>query len=116
MEVARTAEVVWYATGRFYAQTAWFTFAAKPFKAPSIDNGGLSIGLDATGEFSVYLRDEPGASFDDPDSFFAGRNIATFARVAIVPTTKVAASPATTLLSNVFTARLVESTPFDFCG
>lgn len=146
MDVARTAEVVWYVTGRFYASetggllldvgyflhlqgvegklfdgersesTALLTFAATPFSAPSIDNGGLGIGIDATGEFSIFLRESPGASFDDPSSFSTGRCIATFERVAIVPTTKVAATAATTLLSNVFTAKLVSSQPFTFAG
>lgn len=146
MDVARTGEVVWYATGRFYAtsdgslldvgyflhlqgldgslfsdrhtseKTALFTFSAEPFKAPSIDNGGLSIGIDATGQFSLYLRETPGATFDDPKSFAAGTCIATFSRVAIVPTIKVAVSSAETILSNVFTAKLVSSQPFTFCG
>lgn len=147
MDVARTAEVVWYVTGRFYASesdgslldvgyflhlqgvgaklfdgerrsesTALLTFAAAPFSAPSIDNGGLGIGIDELGGFSVYLRESPGATFDDPDSFAAGQCIATFERVAIVPTTKVTATAATTLLSNVFTARLVSSQPFTFGG
>src|SRR5688572_6688630 len=102
MDVARAGEVVWYVTGRFYAtadgalldvgyflhlqgidaplfsektmseQTALLTFSAAPFKAPTIDNGGLRIGIDATGEFSLYLRDMPGATFDDPDTFAVG--------------------------------------------
>lgn len=144
MDVARTGEVVWYVTGRFYAtadgslldvgyflnlqgidaplftektmseRTALLTFSAAPFKAPSIDNGGLSIGIDATGEFSLYLRDTPGATFDDPDSFAVGTCIATFSRVAIVPTSKVAVSSAETVLSNVFTAKLVSSQRFAF--
>jgi hypothetical protein len=146
MDVARTAEVVWYVTGRFYASesdgslldvgyflslqgvdgklfdgamsesAALLTFAATPFCAPSIDNGGLSIGIDDTGEFSIYLRESPGATFDDPSSFSTGKCIATFERVAIVPTTKVSAGAATTLLSNVFTARLVSSQPFTLGG
>lgn len=145
-EVAKTGEVVWYATGRFYARangdlldvgyflnlqgitaplfdgkqmseaTAYFTFAADPFTAPTIDNGGLTIGIDATGSFGVYLRETPGATFDDPDSFAKGTCIATFSRVAIVPTTKVAVGSASTLLSNVFTAKLQSSQPFTFGG
>lgn len=146
MSVATTGEVVWYATGRFYAtsdgslldvgyflhlqgidgplfsektmseKTALFTFAAAPFTAPSIDNGGLSIGIDATGEFSIYLRETPGATFDDPDSFAEGTCIATFSRVAIVPTSKIAVSSAETILSNVFTAKLVSSQAFTLAG
>lgn len=144
---ARVAEVVWYATGRFYVDTegkvfdvgyflhlqgidaplfdgkakseanARFTFSAEPFDAPPVDNGGLSIGLDERGTFSLYLRERgDGASFDDPSSFAAGLCVATFRRVAIVPTVKIATSSTVTLLSNVFTARLIESTPFEFEG
>ncbi len=133
-------EVVWYVTGRFYAdssgnlydvgyflnlqgiatatseETAWFTFSAEPFSAPMIQNGSLSIGIDETGSFSIYLRDEPGATFDDPNSFAAGTCIATFTRIAIVPTVKVGIGAPNTLLSNVFTAQLVSSQPFAFQG
>jgi len=150
VELARTAEVVWHATGRFYStvanahghsklldvgyflhiqgisqplfdgeiseRTARFTFAAEPFTAPTITNGGLNIGLDFDGIFSLFLRDSIGASFDDPASFAIGRCIGTFKRVAIVPTVKVGMSSSETLLSNVFSARLVSSVPFHFAG
>jgi hypothetical protein len=153
MELTRTAEVVWYATGRFYStvanthdhsrlldvgyflhiqgisqplfdgeiserseRTARFTFAAEPFTAPTITNGGLNIGLDSEGIFSLFLRDSVGASFDDPASFATGRCIGTFKRVAVVPTVKVGMSSSETLLSNVFSARLVSSVPFHFAG
>jgi len=139
MQIANVAEVVWYVTGRFYANgatlldvgyflhiqgiegnlfegarsesTALFTFSAMPFAAETISNGGLKIGIDERGTFSVYLRESPGATFDDPNSFAAGQCIATFERLAVVPTTKT-----TTLLMNVFTARLVSSAPFEFRG
>lgn len=144
MDIARTAEIVWYVTGRFYStatqlldvgyflhlqgiteplfdreiseRTAWFTFAAEPFTSPEIDNGGLKIGLDKKGTFSLYLRDAPGASFDEPASFSSGLCIGTFARVAIVPTVKIGTSSSETLLANVFTAQLVSSVPFEFGG
>lgn len=150
MHVARIAEVVWYATGRFYStipkpdeksklldvgyflhiqgiaaplfdgtiseQLARFTFAADPFTATAVTNGGLSIGVDMTGAFSLYLRDSGGASFDDPKSFAVGLCIGVFQRIAIVPTVKVGVSSTETLLSNVFTARLVSSVPFEFAG
>jgi hypothetical protein len=144
MDNAAVAEVAWYVTGRFYSQgsslqdvgyflhvqgiehglfsgsrsesTAMLTFASTPFTAPTIDNGGLSIGIDTGGTFSVYLRESPGATFDDPKSFAVGRCVATLTRVAMVPTTKVTVSAETTLLSNVFTARLVSSEPFDLAG
>jgi len=145
-DVARTGEVVWYVTGRFFTgtngdlfdvgyflniqgieaslfsepvmseRTAWFTFAAIPFSATTVDNGGLTLGVDATGSFSLYLLDAPGAKFDDTNSFSAGTCIATFSRVAIVPTTKVAVDGTATLLANVFTAKLVSSQPFTFGG
>lgn len=139
MRIANVAEVVWYVTGRFYASgeslldvgyflhiqgigeklfdgarsesTALFTFSATPFTARTVSNGGLDLGIDERGTFSIFLRDAGGASFDDPRSFAAGKCIATFERLAIVPTVKT-----TTVLMNVFTARLVSSEPFEFAG
>lgn len=139
LSTAQIAEVVWYATGRFYTVgtklrdvgyflhlqgirsrlfdgavtegNARFTFAAEPFESPTITNGGLSIGLDRRGSFSVYLREEGGASFKDPNSFAQGQIIATFERVALVPTVKTSV-----LLANVFSARLVSSEAFEFDG
>lgn len=143
------AELAWYATGRFYGTkdgvladygyflhlpfldvplfdgkraetTAHFTFAAKPFKAQSVDNGALSLGLDPVGEFSLYLQRRPAGSFDDPASFAHGDCIATFRRTNLVVGTTVAASVGTTMASligtNVFSARLVASSPFEFGG
>lgn len=135
----RTGEVVWYVTGRFYAQpdqklldvgyflhlqgvrgslfsgersesTALFTFTAEPFEARTVDNGGLDLGIDLKGSFNVYRRELPGATFDDPKSFAVGQCIATFSRVSIVPTVKAS------LLMNVFTAKLVSSRPFELEG
>jgi hypothetical protein len=140
MSIARTGEVVWYVTGRFYTNpdqtlfdvgyflhiqgvngslfagepmsesTALFTFSAEPFAAHTIDNGGLLLSVNLKGNFSIYLRETAGASFDDPDGFAAGQCIATFSRVAIVPTIKAS------LLTNVFTARLISSQPFELEG
>jgi hypothetical protein len=138
MTAARVAEVVWYVTGRFYTtstslfdvgyfihiqgiaaplfsgpmseQTARFTFSASPFSARTIENGGLEIGIDPRGTFRIFLR-ESGASFDRPESFSEGTCIATLERIAVVPTVKTA-----TLLSNVFSARLVSTEPFHFGG
>lgn len=95
---------------------ARFTFAAEPFTAKTVDNGGLSIGIDATGTFSLYLRETCGASFDDPSSFAIGQCIGTFERIAIVPTVKIGVSSSETFLANVFTARLVASAPFALDG
>jgi hypothetical protein len=147
MHIAKAGEVVWYATGRFYAtendtpsklldvgyflhlqgiprlfqvgmseRDALLTFAAAPFTAPAIDNGGLSIGVDMRGAFSIYLRERAGATFDDPATFFEGQCIGTFERIAIVPTVKVGVSATETLLANVFTAKLLSSSPFVFEG
>lgn len=136
MNIARTGEIVWYVTGRFYAEgkllqdvgyflhiqgingrlfegerserTARFLFSSEPFKSVTIDNGGLEIGIDLRGTFRIYLGN--GASFDDPKSFSAGKCIAELERVSIVPTVKA------TILSNVFSARLVWSEPFELDG
>src|SRR5436305_6626062 len=97
--IAETAALVWYVTGRFYKtpsgdlldvgyflhlqgiegalfdggtrseSTALFTFASAPFQTSTVDNGGLSVGVDDKGSFSIYLRDGGGATFDDPSSF-----------------------------------------------
>ena len=138
--MAKAGEVVWYVTGRFYADAngnlydvgyflnlqgiatalseadAYFTFAAQPFSSQVVTNGSLSIGVDNPGTFSIYLLDPPGASFDKPASFSAGMPIATFSRIAIVPTVKVPVGNSTTLLANVFTAQLISSQPFEFNG
>ncbi len=140
------AELAWYATGRFYqAQddlqadygyflhlpfpdaplfngapsetTAHFTFAAKPFKADAVVNGGLSLGLDPVGEFSLYLQRRPAGTFDDPASFADGERIATFRRTSLVVGTTVADAKTAPLIgTNVFSARLVTSIAFEFGG
>ncbi len=97
-------------------ETALFTFAAAPFESPSIANGNLTIGLDVTGTFRLFLRGRSGASFERPDSFSHGRCIATFARVAVAPTVKIAESASAAFLMNAFTARLVSSEPFELGG
>jgi hypothetical protein len=136
-------EVAWYATGRFYVASkdqllfdagfflhlqgidgslfvndtvsegnAFFTFAAEPFTATPYTNGALQLGLDAVGGFSVYLQNEPCGTFDDPSSFAKGRCIATFERVSVV----VGATVGTAVTLNAFSARLISSEPFEFCG
>ena len=100
--------------------TAHFTFAAKPFKAHDVDNGALSIAIDPVGEFSLYLQRRPMGNFDDPASFAQGERIATFQRTSLVVGTTVTATTGTTteqmLGNNVFSARLMASTPFEFGG
>ena len=99
--------------------SAHFMFAAKPFVAVGVSNGALSLSLDPVGEFSVFLQRMPAANFDDPASFSRGERIATFRRVSMVVGTTV--DTGTTQLqglisSNVFSARLIDSVPFEFGG
>ena len=137
------AEVVWYVTGRFYAQggtlfdvgyflhlggirgslfngspgegTAYFTFSADPFTAENVTNGALDIAIDARGGFGIYFNQNPSASFDDPQSFAQGVRIASFERVSIVAGVSFQAGPESVAM-NVFSARLTSGTPFTFNG
>jgi hypothetical protein len=107
---------------------AHFTFAARPFEATYLQNGTLSLGIDPIGEFSLYLQRTPAGTFDDPSSFALGECIATFRRTSLVVGTTVGLSIGTTvglsastvtvplMGSNVFSARLIASTPFEFGG
>jgi hypothetical protein len=99
---------------------AHFTFAAQPFKATYLHNGTLTLGLDPVGEFSLYLQRKPDSTFDDPGSFAKGECIATFRRTSLVVGTTVGLSASTTTVpllgNNVFSARLIASTPFEFGG
>lgn len=100
--------------------TAHFTFAAIPFSATGVVNGALSLALDPVGEFSVYLQRTPAGDFNRPESFACGERIATFRRSSVVLGTTVnegGGQQAQALLSsNVFTARLIDSVPFEFAG
>ncbi len=98
--------------------TAYFTFAAKPFSDRPVANGGLSLAVDPVGEFSLYLQRRPAGNFDDPATFAQGDRIATFRRTSLVVDTTVAGGSAGTalLISNVFSARLIESRSFAFDG
>ncbi len=103
---------------------AHFTFAAQPFRAKSAANGALKLGLDPVGEFSIYLQRRPAGDFGDPASFAQGERIATFRRASLAVGTTVAAnlsangaSVAVPLVgTNVFTAYLTASAPFEFGG
>jgi hypothetical protein len=101
-------------------RTAHFTFAANPFKARSVKNGALSLALDPVGEFSLFVQPEPQGDFDDPASFARGERIATFQRTSCVVGTTVDDSDAKdapgVVSSNVFSARLIDSRPFEFAG
>jgi hypothetical protein len=139
--------VVWYVTGRFYEDkqgrlqdvgyflyleglqgalfegligegSARLTFRSAPFQAKTVTNGNLSLGLDAVGDFSVYLNDSGGASFDDPESFSRGLCVATFRRTSVVVGETIS-SPALgglAISTNVFSADLVASVPFELHG
>lgn len=98
--------------------SALLTFRSAPFAARTVMNGNISLGLDAVGGFSVYLNLKGGASFEDPDSFSRGRRIAIFRRTSVVMGTTLAAPAQGGLAigTNVFTADLVESTPFELPG
>lgn len=141
-------EVAWYVTGRFYAAagngplldagyflhlqgvearlfsgapgeaTARLTFLAEPFTARMVTNGDITLGLDAVGDFSVYLNREPGACFSDPASFGAGEEVARFRRVSVVTGATVGAGAENRPLFalNVFSARLVWSREFELGG
>lgn len=140
-------EVAWYVTGRFYAAddgtlrdagyflhlqgvegelfsgdrgegTAYLTFLADPFTSKPLSNGDLALGVDAVGEFGVYLNRRLAATFDDPASFGAGEEVARFRRVSVVvgATVGSGAANAPLLSLNVFSARLVASRPFELGG
>jgi hypothetical protein len=140
-------EVAWYVTGRFYKATdgtlldagyflhlqgiegglfsgkrgegtAHLTFLADPFTAIDVQNGDLTLGLDAIGDFAVYLNRQPAATFTDPASFGAGEEIARFRRVAVVTGATVGTGSSNQALFslNVFSARLVASREFELDG
>ena len=147
MERILPGEVAWYVTGRFYAAedgtlldagyflhlqgidadlfagtpgegTAFLTFLADPFTATPLSNGNLALGMDAVGEFAVYLNMGTAATFDDPISFGAGEEIARFRRVSIVTGVTVGAGAEDRPLfsQNLFSARLVSSREFELAG
>jgi hypothetical protein len=98
-------------------RAAFFTFRSEPFKARPVTNGDLSLGLDTVGDFTLYLKRQPGASFDKPHSFSDGEPIARFRRASVVMGTTLNAPSGTGLLSlNVFTATLIWSQEFEFGG
>jgi hypothetical protein len=127
----KAGEVAWYVTGRFYAigdsvldcgfflhlqdaliDPKHLTFAAQPFKSRKFSNGDLKISMVPVGEFSIYYSPEPVADYDDPLSFSRGLCVATFRRVSIVTGVDVAGLAST----NVFSSRLIASTPFEHDG
>ena len=140
-------EVAWYVTGRFYKATdgtlldagyflhlqgiegglfsgkrgegtAHLTFLADAFTATDVQNGDLALGLDAVGDFAVYLNRRPAATFADPASFGAGEEVARFRRVAVVTGATVGSGSGNQPLFslNVFSARLIASREFELGG
>jgi hypothetical protein len=137
-------EVFWYAVGCFYEWAdgslqdlgyfvhlgglpgplfrgapgpsgAFFTFAADPFRSiplpPNDRADTFSASIDPPRRFSLYMNTEPAGDFEHPESFARGFLIATFERA-----TPVVGAAAADQSANLFTARLVASTPFDFAG
>lgn len=98
--------------------TAYLTFLADPFTSTPLQNGDLALGMDAVGGFGVYLNRRPAATFDDPASFGAGEEVARFRRVAVVTgaTLGTGAADRAVFGLNVFSARLVDSRPFELGG
>jgi hypothetical protein len=147
MQPINPGEVAWYVTGRFYAAedgtlldagyflhlqgvdsplfagapgegTAYLTFLADPFTAKDVYNGDLTLGMDAIGEFAVYLNRAPAGDFDDPASFGRGEEVARFRRIAVVTGATVGAGEKNRPLFalNVFSARLAASREFELGG
>ncbi len=145
----QVGQVVWYVTGRFYGpaqgspfdagyflyvagisanlfngapseSTAYLTFSADPITVTPASNGNLSLSLDATGQFSVYLQTTPAGNFNEPSSFITTTKVATFQRVSLVvgegQGTGYWGNAPHTLSNNVFSATLVSSTPFQLGG
>ena len=137
-------EVFWYAVGCFYEWAdgslqdagyftylgglpgplfrgapgpagAWFTFSAEPFRSiplPANDPADtFTASIDPPRRFTLYCNAEPAGDFAQPESFRRGLAIATFERA-----TPVAGAATAAFASNLFTARLVTSTPFAFAG
>lgn len=101
--------------------SAHFTFAATPFRDGSVSNGALSLALDADGRFSVHLQRRPAGDFGRPASFAEGEPIAVFRRTSLVVDTTLSGSaqdgvPTPLAIANLFSARLIESRPFEFAG
>jgi len=140
--------VAWYVTGRFYLDTqgrlqdlgyflhlegilgslfngtsigeasARLTFRSAPFTAVPVINGNVAIGLDRRGAFSVYLNEQGGGDFQNPDSFSQGTRVAVFERTSVVMG-QTLSSPllgGLAIASNVFSADLIESSPFTLDG
>jgi len=100
--------------------TAHFTFAAEPFLSQAIANADVMLSVAPVGKFSLFLNPQPSGNFSDPTSFSKGQEIAVFQRASIVVGMTIAQSQtgqqSNGIMSNVFTAKLIESSPFEFQG
>ncbi|MCE9667241.1 hypothetical protein LY474_05375 [Myxococcus stipitatus] len=104
-------------SGKVGEATARLTFRSTPFKPITVTNGGLTLGRDPVGDFTVYLK-QPGhahADFARPETFSDGLPIATFRRASVVVGGAFSAG-SRALSLNVFTARLVWSAEFELEG
>jgi hypothetical protein len=142
MDAPMSGEMAWYVTGRFYVAadtslqdvgyfvhlqgidgdlfcgepgeaTAHFTFSAQPFMSKKLFNADIQLGLDMVGNFSVFFNPQPVATFAEPQSFASGMEIAVFRRVSVVMGIGIGGGNSA---SNVFSARLLRSREFEFCG
>jgi hypothetical protein len=139
MDFHPIAGVIWYAIGRFYESpdgtvqdlgyfaylgglaplfdgppgeaTAFFTFRSEPFTVQTLQNGDLSVSLDTTGRFTLYLQREPRGDFSKPETFSQGEPIATFERLYTAVGTSVGP-----LTNNLFSAALRSSVDFTHQG
>jgi hypothetical protein len=94
---------------------ALLTFASERFRSialpPNDRADTFTASIDPPRRFSLHVNTEPAGDFAHPESFARGLVIATFERMA--PVVGAATAVAS---SNLFSARLVTSTPFDFAG
>ena len=138
-----TGKVAWYVVGRFYTnaneeafdagyfsfinglngsffkgsnvgeQSAFFTFYADKFTGTAIQNGNVAATLFPTGDWSMYLQNNPDGNWQQPDSFKGTKKqkIATWSRT----TTAMSTTIGTASLS-VLTFQLTKSWDFEWQG
>ncbi|MES2355269.1 MAG: hypothetical protein V4568_12895 [Pseudomonadota bacterium] len=100
--------------------TAYFTFAAAPFLSQTVANADVTLSLGPIGKFSLFFNPQAGGNFSNPASFSKGQEIAVFQRVSVVTTMTIAqlqpGNESNGIMSNVFSAKLIESREFKFNG
>jgi hypothetical protein len=70
------ADQIFFGPGAPSEGTARFTFHATA-RLTSLQRRGDLFAAHADGRLDIYLRDTPGANFDDPSSFAEGRRVAS---------------------------------------